>query len=203
MIPCFEPVLITRPGRPRSSIPGTKACVPWMTPHRFTSRRRSQLPSGPSAVVGIPVPALFMSTSVPPKRSRTTLSRRTRSATRLTSISRAMTSSELPPVLRAARATPAISWRAFSRRSAPRSAMATRMPSEANFFAAARPMPEAPPVMTATAPAVRAGCELGIPAIYFISCSSASHSAMSASILPPSAFSSASSAAISFGGVFS
>ena len=32
------------------------------------------------------------------------------------------------------------------------------MPSEANRFAAARPMPLAPPVMTALRPSVKAGC---------------------------------------------
>ena len=31
-----------RPGRPRSIMPGTNACVPWITPHRLTASTRSQ-----------------------------------------------------------------------------------------------------------------------------------------------------------------
>src|SRR5688572_20354546 len=36
--------------------------------------------------------------------------------------------------------------------------MQIRSPREASFFAAARPIPDAPPVMTATAPGARAAC---------------------------------------------
>ena len=29
-MPCFEPVLMIRPGRPRAIMPGAKICVPWI-----------------------------------------------------------------------------------------------------------------------------------------------------------------------------
>ena len=74
VMPCFEPVLITSPGRPRAIIPGTKAWVPWITPQRLTARIFFQASRGPKTPVPGPMPALFISTSVPPKRSLTAAS---------------------------------------------------------------------------------------------------------------------------------
>ena len=142
---------MTSPGRPRSSMTGTNTWTPWITPHRLTAITRCQFSAGPKMPLPGWMPALFISTSVPPKRCRTAASSRRTSSTRLTSVSSAMTSSA-PPGLKAA-----ISSAARASRSAPRSAIATRSPSPANRLAAARPMPAAPPVTTATEPGVRAG----------------------------------------------
>src|ERR1700731_2525668 len=57
---------------------------------------------------------------------------------------------------------PGISASARSSASWLRSARQIFIPSEANRFAAARPMPPAPPVMTAARPSVKAGCILSL-----------------------------------------
>src|SRR6202045_3288696 len=57
---------------------------------------------------------------------------------------------------------PGISDAARSSASWVRSARQIFMPSEANRFAAARPMPLAPPVMTAARPSVKAGYMLSL-----------------------------------------
>ena len=152
VMPCFDPVLITIPGRPRAIIPGTKVWVPKITPQRLVPMIFFQASSGPKTPVPGPMPALFISTSAPPKRSPTAASSACRSASRLTSVSIAITASAPPG---AASATAAA---AASSRSAPRSAMQTRSPIAAKRVAAASPMPEAPPVTTATASLVSAGC---------------------------------------------
>ena len=96
-------------------------------------------------------PALFIRTSVPPKRSRTAASSRVTSSTRLTSIATVMTCAA-PPV-----ATADTADAAAATRSSPRSAMHKRRLRRANALAAARPMPDAPPVTTATALEDKAG----------------------------------------------
>ena len=45
-MPCFEPVLMMRPGRPRAIMPGANTCEPLITPHRLTPRMRCQFGRG-------------------------------------------------------------------------------------------------------------------------------------------------------------
>ena len=61
MPPLPDEVFITWPSSPSSSMRGTKALIPWMTPHRFTARPQSQslivwsqiLPFGAGADAGV------------------------------------------------------------------------------------------------------------------------------------------------------
>ena len=69
MPPFPDEVLTTWPSSPASSIRGTKALMPWMTPHRLTARPHPQSfrvwsqirPSAPA-----PTPALLQSTCTAP-----------------------------------------------------------------------------------------------------------------------------------------
>ena len=148
-MPCFDPVLMIRPGRPCCTIRGANTWLPSITPHRLMSIRRRQSAAGPKALVGVWIAALFIKTSVPPNRVVTAASSASRPTRSETSVSKAATSTPEAAsarMIRTARAS----------RSLPRSAMQTVRPSAANRLAAARPMPEAPPVMTATAPGAMA-----------------------------------------------
>ena len=115
-----------------------------MTPHRLTASMRCQFSSGPKLLLSGPMPALFIRMSVPPNRFCTAASSPATSSKRLTSTAAVMTSAA-PPL-----ATDASVAAASASRSAPISAMQTFMPRPAKRVAAASPMPEAPPVMTAT-----------------------------------------------------
>ena len=112
---------------------------------------RCQFSSGPKLLLSGPMPALFISTSVPPNRFCTEASSAATSSKRLTSTVAVMTSAA-PPL-----ATDASVAAASASRSAPISAMHTFMPRPAKCVAAASPMPEAPPVMTAILPGDMAG----------------------------------------------
>src|SRR5579863_1064396 len=143
-MPCLDPVLIMSPGRPRAIMPGAKAREPWITPQRLTPRMRCQFSAGPNIWLPGWMPALFIRISVPPNRFRTASSRAETSSTRLTSVDDTMT-------LAAPSGAAADSFASASaRRSVPRSAIQTFMPRRAKRAAAARPMPDAPPVTTAT-----------------------------------------------------
>ncbi len=50
-MPCFEPVLMMKPGRPRAIMPGANAREPWMTPQRLTPITRFQASSGPNTAL--------------------------------------------------------------------------------------------------------------------------------------------------------
>ena len=66
VMPCFEPVLMTRPGSPLSAMAGTKACTPCSTPKKLTPMTRVQ-PSGLDRASPPPAtPALFISTETGP-----------------------------------------------------------------------------------------------------------------------------------------
>ena len=91
-----------RAGRARSCRARTPG-MPWITPHRLTASTRSQFSAGPKMPLPGWMPALFMRTSVPPKRSRTAASSRRRSSARLTSVSTVMTSPAPPGAAAATR----------------------------------------------------------------------------------------------------
>ena len=105
---------------------------------------RCQFSSGPKLLLSGPMPALFIRMSVPPNRFCTAASRPATSSKRLTSTAAVITSAA-PPL-----ATDASVAAASASRSSPISAIQTFMPRLAKRVAAASPMPEAPPVMTAT-----------------------------------------------------
>src|SRR6266702_443165 len=126
-----------------------------MMPQRLTARMRCQLSSGPKLLLSGPMPALFIRISVPPNCFRTAASSAATCSKRLTSTSAVMTSAA-PPF-----ATDDNCVAASASRPAPISAMQTFMPRPANRVAAARPMPEAPPVITATLWADMAACGMG------------------------------------------
>jgi hypothetical protein len=102
-MPCLEPVLITRPGAPRSTIPGTKAWQPLMTPQRLTRSTACQVSAGPNIELPGWMPALFMSTCTAPNRSSTAASRRFTEAASPQSVGTA-TASPGPAAATAARA---------------------------------------------------------------------------------------------------
>src|SRR6516164_3408936 len=143
-MPCLEPVLMIRPGLPRAIMPGAKTCEPLMMPQRLTARIRSQFSRGPNIWLPGWMPALFMRISVPPKRCRTALSSCFTLSRLPTSTVMVMTSAAPPGAADDSFAS------ASFRRSAPMSAMQTFMPKRAKRMAAANPIPDAPPVMTAT-----------------------------------------------------
>ena len=91
------------------------------------------------------MPALFIRTSVPPKRARTAASSASTAARSLTSVSDVITAAAPSGAAAASAAS------ASASRAAPRSAMHTRKPRSANRIAAANPIPDAPPVTTETA----------------------------------------------------
>ena len=105
---------------------------------------RCQFSSGPKLLLSGPMPALFIRISVPPNRFCTAACSPATSSKRLTSTEAVMTSAAPPFAADASVAA------APARRSSPISAMQTFMPRPAKRVAAASPMPEAPPVMTAT-----------------------------------------------------
>ncbi|MGY4422770.1 hypothetical protein ACVWY2_005219 [Bradyrhizobium sp. JR6.1] len=115
-----------------------------MTPHRLTPRMRCQLSAGPNIALPGWMPALFIRMSVPPNFFATAASRLATSSARLTSTAAVMMSAAPPGA-----ADDSLAAAAFSL-SSPRSAMQTFMPASANRVAAASPMPDAPPVITAT-----------------------------------------------------
>src|SRR5215211_5943529 len=150
-MPCLEPVLMMRPGRPRSIMCGANTCEPRITPQRLTANRRCQFSSGPNIFAPGEMPALFIKISVPPNRFCTALSSAIKSSTWLTSTAAAMIWP--PPAGDADDSFVSASLR----RSVPRSAMHTFMPRAAKRIAAASPIPDAPPVITATLSFVMAG----------------------------------------------
>jgi hypothetical protein len=101
------------------------------------------------------MPALFISTSTSPKRPRTACSRRVTSSRRLTSVTDVITPAA-PSGAALANAAAAL-----DNLSSLTSAIQTRMPRLAKCVAAASPMPEAPPVITATELFVKAGWDTG------------------------------------------
>src|SRR3990170_3495387 len=141
--PAPDAVFTTWHSSPCSSITGTKARIPWITPQRFTPSTHSQSFSVFCHVTPpTPTPALLHRTWTAPIVSTVNLAS-------------ASTSSDLETSVRfAVTAAPA----AFSSRSvrfsasSSRSASTTFMPSAANRPAIARPMPLAAPVTTATFP---------------------------------------------------
>src|ERR1700722_10177536 len=90
-MPCFEPVLMMSPTRCRAIMPGANTWAPLIMPQRLTPSTRSQFSRGPNIALPGCTPALFIKTSVPPKRSRTVASSRVTSSTRLTSVAMVMT----------------------------------------------------------------------------------------------------------------
>src|SRR5882757_7181051 len=150
-MPCLEPVLMMRPGRLRSIMYGANTCDPWITPQRLTANTRCQFSSGPNIFAPGEIPALFIRMSVPPNRFCTAPSSSVTSSMRLTSTVAVMILA--PPAGEADDSFVSASLR----RSVPTSAMQTFKPSAAKRIAAASPMPEAPPVITATLSFVMAG----------------------------------------------
>src|SRR4029453_10463102 len=115
-----------------------------MTPKRFTARTHSKSSSGSSAMGSprLPTPALLQTRWTSPKCSNAVAARAATSASMLTSVGTVSTSA--PPRLSASLA------RCRTGRSM--SASTSLMPSAAKRWAMASPMPDAPPVMTATLP---------------------------------------------------
>ena len=118
---------------------GRNVCTPWMTPHRFTPSIQRQSSSVRSATgASGPMPALLQTTCTAPNVSRTCRARASTLAGSLTSV---WTASAAP--ISAAVASIASRWM---------SAMTTRAPSATSWVAIPFPIPEAPPVTTATLP---------------------------------------------------
>ena len=128
-------------------MPGANVLAPWMTPHRLTSMMRRHPSQSPSVELAGPTPALFISTATGPNFEVAARSSASTSPSRLTSVGAAST--PLAPFGE----TAATSRPAFSSAAPGRSAMTTLSPIAAKRFAAARPMPDAPPVTTAQLPA--------------------------------------------------
>src|SRR4051794_29895878 len=128
---------------------GRKAWMPWMTPHRFTPTIHFQSSSVRSAMRPIgPMPALLTSTCAVPKRSTTSVA----SAPTLS----ASDTSVWMPVAPSSLAV---------RCSAPSSmsAMTSSAPSFLSASAMPLPMPDAPPVTTATFPSRSANADMASP----------------------------------------
>ena len=122
---------------------GRKARIPWITPYRLIPITRSHSSNGSRHASPTPaIPALLQSTCAAPNRSIVN------SASSFTAVSPAVSQTCV------ATSAPASVSRASTSRSfgASMSASTTRIPSAMNRSARARPMPEAPPVITATLP---------------------------------------------------
>ena len=119
--------------------------MPWITPNRLTEMTQAKSSSGSSAIVSprLPTPALLHTRWTSPKRSRVAAASAVTSASTLTSVGTVTTSAPA-----AASSSPAC-----SRTGRSMSATTSVIPSAANRLANARPMPDAPPVTTATFPA--------------------------------------------------
>ncbi len=148
VMPCFEPVTITAPGRPDSAMAGAKARMPLTTPQRFVPMIRSQVAASENSLPPASTPAFSITRAGGPPRS-TAAASASMALRSETSVGTARTST-------AARAP--TSARAASSASPGRSASQTFMPARAKAFAAARPMPLAAPVTTALWPGLIAGC---------------------------------------------
>src|SRR5580692_3764402 len=149
-MPCFDPVLTTRPGPPCASIQGTKACTPLIAPHRLTSINRRQPSISSHGLPGLaPMPALFIRRLIAPNWIAAWSCRSCTASKRETSTTALSTLSGEEIATTASRASS----------SAPscRSASMTFSPRAASVLAAARPMPLASPVITAVRPGSRAG----------------------------------------------
>src|SRR5919106_621514 len=143
-IPAADAVLTTCPS-PCSIIRGTNERMPWATPSRLTSTIQRQRSAGTvHASPPMPTPALLHSTCAVPNRSNVAAASASTADGSRTSVTTAATSSA--PNW-SARASIALSSAARST-----SATTTRIPSRAKRWASAKPMPDAPPVTTATLP---------------------------------------------------
>src|SRR5918996_1579504 len=143
-IPAADAVLTTCPS-PCSIIRGTNERMPWATPSRLTSTIQRQRSAGTvHASPPMPTPALLHSTCAVPNRSNVAAASASTADGSRTSVTTAATSSA--PNW-SARASVALSSAARST-----SATTTRIPSRAKRWASAKPMPDAPPVTTATLP---------------------------------------------------
>src|SRR5262245_134428 len=128
-------------------MPGRNALSPWITPHTFTAKVQRQSESGSSqsgASSCAPTPALLQSTCTLPCFATTASASACTDSERVTSQTTPETSARL------ARASSAA---LFSSAAASTSASTTFMPARASRAPSARPMPDAPPVTTATLPA--------------------------------------------------
>lgn len=142
------------PALPRAIMLGAKMRAPLMMPHMLTPMMRCQLSDTPNNVLPGWMPALFISRSVPPKCAPTARSSSVTLSTRLTSTTDVITF--------VAAVTDDSFVAASASRPSSTSAMHTFIPARANAVAAARPMPEAPPVITATLPLAMTGCGMAI-----------------------------------------
>src|ERR671919_753908 len=123
-IPAADAVLTTCPS-PCSIIRGTNERMPWATPSRLTSTIQRQRSAGTvHASPPMPTLALLHSTCAVPNRSNVAAASASTADGSRTSVTTAATSS----------------------------APTTRIPSRAKRWASAKPMPDAPPVTTATLP---------------------------------------------------
>ena len=138
----MEAVLTTWPS-PCSISSGTKVETPWITPHWLTPMIQRQSSSENSQMgPPVPMPALLWTRCTAPKRSSArSRSSRTEAASD-TSVTTPMASAPCPV------SSPSASLSGPSSMSA----MTIFIPSAAAFSATARPMPLAPPVITATFP---------------------------------------------------
>src|SRR5437588_4174014 len=132
--------------RPCSSMTGYAAMTPCTTPRRFTSMIRSQCASVRSSrLPPTPIPALLHNRSRRPRRSRTSsTTARTASASRT---SRCTGETSPRP--------PSSSFATSCAASPSTSARTTVVPRSARAGTRARPIPDAPPVTIAVAPAKR------------------------------------------------
>ena len=141
--PSIDAVLTMWAGRPCSSIRGTNACTPWITPMRFTpSTRRHSSRLVSSTRPACPTPALLCRMSTAPSASQT---RSASASTADASVTSSAWETALPPLASISRATAAAP-------SSSRSATCTAAPRRANSSAVERPMPDAAPVTTAIRP---------------------------------------------------
>src|SRR5437899_1848036 len=135
-------MLMMRPGRFCSTIPRLAARVRRNVPRRFTASTRSHTIGSSSHTRSIaPVPAELRRMSRRPKRAIVSATARSQSPASLTSPATVATASRPSAA--------AVS----SRRSGLWSKTATRAPAATQAAAAARPIPDAPPLTSATLPA--------------------------------------------------
>ena len=138
------------PSVPEASMRGVKASTPLTMPQKLTSSSCLQPARFSHGLPGLsPMPALFISSETGPKASKAASASRPTSSGFDTSVATIIA----PPFPATAETASA----ARSRRVPPISASTTFMPIAAKRRAAANPMPEAAPVMTATLPGASAG----------------------------------------------
>src|SRR5262245_20505523 len=141
--PATDAVFTTWPPSPCSRMRGTKLRIPCATPSRFTPTSQLQSPAALSASGPcVSTPALLQTTSMRPKRASTRSAAASREAGSETSAS--MPSASAPF---AASASPAC-----ARARPSTSSSASFIPAPGNAGAIPRPIPLAPPVITATRP---------------------------------------------------